>query len=57
MTFLGGQDFCFHYIFKTISSGRNKVVHKKFGGQRSECPRGFGPVIMWKKSVNMAVCT
>jgi len=33
-TFLGGQDFCFYYMFKTNVSGRNKILGgtKKIGG-------------------------
>ena len=37
-TFLGGQDFCFYYMFKTNFSERNKIwgAQKKFG---VHCPR------------------
>jgi len=47
-TFLGGQDFCFYYIFKTNFSGRNKIWegHKiNFGGHCPRMsPRGYRPV-------------
>jgi len=43
-TFLGGQDFCFYYMYKTNFSGRNNI----WGGTKEilgECPppRGYGP--------------
>jgi len=39
-TFLGGQDFGFYYMFKTIFSGRNKIwgAQNKFGGNCSRMP-------------------
>jgi len=45
-TFLSGQDFCFHYMFKTNFLGATKFcgAQKKFGGHCSRMPpRGYGP--------------
>ena len=35
-----GDDFCFHYMFKTNFSGHNKIwdTHKKFGGTAPNSP-------------------
>jgi len=55
-TFLGanyilvGKDFCFYYMFKTSFSGR-----KKIGGTAPECPRRYGPGLIWKTTACSAM--
>ena len=57
--FLGGQDFCFYYMFKPNFSGHNKIsgAQKIFGALFLNAPRGYGPgcnpicfnwVLSWK---------
>jgi len=38
-TFIGEQDFCFYYMFKTNAYGHNKI----WGALPPNNPRGFGP--------------
>jgi len=51
--FLGGHDFCFHYIFKTNFSGHNKIwgEQNKFTGalapNASPCLRACPVVNVW----------
>jgi len=42
-TYLGGQDFCFYYMFKINLTGNNKtfVGAQKFVVTAPECPRGY----------------
>jgi len=46
-TFLGGQDFCFYYMFKTNFAGHNTIWGgtKIFGGALppNAPPHGYGP--------------
>jgi len=53
------QDFCFYYMFKTNSSGQNKIWGGigQFGGTAHEWPRGYRPACSDVRETSLWVFT